>query len=91
MVTKHLGSWLQSFKEILSPSEMGWWLDTYIRILEFAWQPESQGDGKKQSTEGNVDKAEKLESKRPNALTQLCISCRRMCAYNFPVIGKREY
>ena len=61
VVAKQLGPWVYALKEILSPQETRWFLDTYCRIVNF--------------TAPETDKC----------LQVLALTCRRQCAYNFPV------
>ncbi|KAL7071753.1 hypothetical protein ACQ4LE_009197 [Meloidogyne hapla] len=97
LIAKHLGVWLQSMKEIISgPSEMRWWLDLYIRILDFGNYSNNQ------QQQNSKNKSAALSSNTNNTFaTNGCIHnnagsaasyehlrtcCRRMCAYNFPCI-----
>jgi hypothetical protein len=107
VIARYLGSWLQSLRDILAPTELRWWLDTYTRILDFAaWQQNSQGIAQKSiqlyigdfsplADEKNQQQQQPTinftssggptppKNQIPNE--QLRTSCRRMCAFNFPV------
>ena len=61
VVAKQLGPWAYALKEILSPQETRWFLETYMRIVNL---PSPDSD---------------------KSLQILSLTCRRQCAYNFPV------
>uniref|UniRef100_A0A914HIR1 Serine/threonine-protein phosphatase 4 regulatory subunit 4 n=1 Tax=Globodera rostochiensis TaxID=31243 RepID=A0A914HIR1_GLORO len=114
MVSRHLGSWLQCLRDILTPIDLRWWLDIYVRILDFAWQQQQQNGGThRQQQQQQAQKQDfPIKNKLPPAAVdngtqmaanesdvnmpaaegdgqqqkqqQLCVACRRMCAYNFP-------
>lgn len=41
VVARQLGPWLESLKELLSISELRWFLDIYCRICELSWRDTS--------------------------------------------------
>ncbi|KAL3084724.1 hypothetical protein niasHT_031609 [Heterodera trifolii] len=91
IVSRHFGSWLHCLRDILTAAELRWWLDTYVRILDFACQHNASNNAIQQ--QATAQKQVSVENGTPPAVAgnaqqqkqqQLCVACRRMCAYNFP-------